>query len=54
MTLSGLIPLQLRKKFKELGFNNRESNYITLKIMKEILETNQKRWKKRCELLFNS
>ena len=54
MTLSGLIPLQLRKKFKELGFNNRESNYITLKIMKEISETNQKRWKKRCELLFNS
>jgi len=54
IALSGLVPIQLKQKLKELEFNNRESDYIILKIMKEIGKINHKRWIKRCSILFKS
>ena len=43
IALTGLVPIQLKQKLKELEFNNRESDYIILKIMKEIGKINHKR-----------
>ena len=52
ITLSGLIHQQLKQEIKELKFNNKETNYIILKIMKGIGEINHKRWIKKCSILF--
>ena len=43
IALAGLVPIQLKQELKELEFNNRESDYIILKIMKELGKTNHKR-----------
>ena len=54
IALAGLVPIQLKQELKELEFNNRESDYIILKIMKELGKTNHKQWIKRYSTLFSS
>ena len=54
IALAGLVPIQLKQELKELEFNNRESDYIILKIMKKLGKTNHKQWIKRCSTLFSS